>query len=135
MAGCIKRHAAVKSAAGAPFPLTLLPSGLARAYSANESGAILGGRWKLVIKGSTGTADAEALPAKRRAKELRADELVELFNLAEDPYETEDLADRHPDRVRELRTACDAFARQAVLPKTRPRSPGFQSSRVWGEGQ
>lgn len=36
MAGRINRRAAVKSMAGAPFLLTLLPSGLARAYSANE---------------------------------------------------------------------------------------------------
>jgi len=36
MAGRITRRAAVKSMAGAPFLLTLLPSGLARCYAANE---------------------------------------------------------------------------------------------------
>jgi len=103
--------------------------------AAPASGAILVGRWKLVINGSIGTADAQALPAKRRAKRQRSDELVELFNLAEDPYEKESLADEHPDKVRELRAAYEAFARQAVPPKTRPKPPGFQSPKVWGEDQ
>ena len=36
MTGRITRRAAVKSMAAAPLLLTLLPSGLARGYSANE---------------------------------------------------------------------------------------------------
>lgn len=103
--------------------------------AAPDSGAILVGQWKLVINGSIGTADAQALPAKRRAKQRSGDELVELFNLAEDPYEKENLAGKHPDKVQQLRAAYEAFARQAVPPKTRPKPPGFRSPKVWGQYQ
>ena len=101
--------------------------------AAPASGAILVGQWKLVIHGSTVTADAQALPAKRRAKGRSSQELVELFDLAEDPYEKENVAATHPDKVRELRARYEAFAREAVPPKTRPKPPGFQSPKVWGE--
>ena len=94
--------------------------------AAPASGAILVGQWKLVINGSIGTADFQA---KRR----RGDESVELFNLADDPSEKENLADKRPDKVRELRAAYEALARKAVAPKTRPKPPGFQSPKVWGE--
>jgi hypothetical protein len=59
--------------------------------------------------------------------------LVELFNLADDPSEKENLADERPDKVQQLRAAYEALARQAVPPKTRPKPPGFQSPKVWGE--
>src|SRR5439155_22198448 len=63
-------------------------------------------------------------------------ELVELFNLADDPYEKTNLAERHPEKVKELRTRYDALARQAVPPKGGGAKPAdFQSPRVWGEGR
>ena len=92
---------------------------------APASGAIPVGQWKLVINGSRGTADAQALPGKRRARRQRGDELVELFHLAEDPHEKTNLASRHPHKVQGLRARYEALARQAVAPKTRPKPPGL----------
>ena len=101
--------------------------------AAPKSGAILVGQWKLVINGSIGTAEAQALPAKPRAGQQDAEELIELFNLGEDPHEKENLAAGNPDKVRQLRARYEALARQAVGPKSRPKSPDFQSPKVWGE--
>lgn len=99
------------------------------------SGAILVGQWKLVTNGSTGTADAQALPGKRRARRRSGEDLVELFHLAEDPYEKQNLGARHPQKDQGLRARYEALARQAVPPKTRPKPPGFRSPEVWGENQ
>ncbi|MBN2475859.1 MAG: arylsulfatase [Pirellulales bacterium] len=101
--------------------------------AAPASGAILVGPWKLVINGSTGTADAQVLPGKRRARRQGGDELVELFDLAADPYEKENLAAKQPEQVQQLRARYEALARQAVPPKIQPKPPGFQSPKVWGE--
>ncbi len=103
--------------------------------AAPASGAILVDQWKLVINGSIATADAQVLPAKRRARQRGGDELVELFNLAEDPGEKQNLAEGNPERVRQLRAAYEAFARQAAPPKIRPKPAGFQSPKVWGENR
>jgi hypothetical protein len=35
--------------------------------------------------------------------------------------------------VKELRARYDAYARQAVPPKSRPMPADFQSPKVWGE--
>ncbi len=91
------------------------------------NGAIRAGNWKLVLNGHRGDADGggeEAQEEKGR---------VELFNLAEDLSEKTNLADRFPDRVKELRARLDGYARQAVPPKTKPKPKGFQSPKVWGE--
>ena len=45
---------------------------------------------------------------------------VELFNLADDPYEKNDLAETQPEKLKELRARYDALAKQAVPPKNRP---------------
>ena len=60
-------------------------------------------------------------------------EIVELFNLADDPYEKHNLARDNPARVEDLRGRYEAFARQALPPKSAPKASGFQSPRVWGE--
>lgn len=41
---------------------------------------------------------------------------LELFNVAEDPNETTNLADRHPERVRELQNRMEQLAGEAVKP-------------------
>ena len=105
-----------------------------------RSGAIRVGDWKLVLNGQTDVTDGEgaavagAVEPKNTtdAKAITA-ETVELFDLAADPRELNNLAGSHPEKVQELRERYRGFARQAVPPKARPKSPGFQSPRVWGE--
>jgi arylsulfatase A-like enzyme len=94
-----------------------------------NNGAIRAGNWKLVLNGSRADDpdDGTAQPGK-------ADKgSVELFNLADDPAEKTNLAERFPDRVKELRARLDGYAKQAVPPKARPRPKEFQSPKVWGE--
>ena len=43
--------------------------------------------------------------------------MVELFNLADDPDEKSNLANKQPAKVEELRARYDALAKQAVWPK------------------
>lgn len=61
--------------------------------------------------------------------------MIELFDLAQDPYEKTNLAGQHPEKVRELRRRYDALAKQAVTPQVAPVSPGFRSPKVWGESE
>jgi arylsulfatase A-like enzyme len=88
-------------------------------------GAIRMGDWKLVLNGSRTSVETDA--------EAPARESVELFNLAADPYEKNNIADENPARVKELRARYETFAREAVPPKFRPRPEGFQAPQVWGE--
>jgi arylsulfatase A-like enzyme len=97
--------------------------------AAPESGGIRVGDWKLVLAGGT-VLDEEAGAAPKKAQ---ARNRVELFNLANDPYEKEDVAGANPAKVKELRARYDAFAREAMPPKSRPKPAGFQSPKVWGE--
>lgn len=102
--------------------------------AAPASGAILVGPWKLVIRGDVATAEDQDKPRKPRGKRGKAArEPVELFNLAEDPYEKENLATQLPDKVEQLRARYESIAAQAVPPKIAPKAPGFQSPKVWGE--
>jgi arylsulfatase A-like enzyme len=91
-----------------------------------NTGAVRAGDWKLVVR--TGTDDPDGGPAKKDGKES-----VELFNLNDDPYEKANLADKNPEKVKELRATLAAFARQAVPPKNRPKPADFVSPKVWGE--
>jgi arylsulfatase A-like enzyme len=88
-------------------------------------GAIRMGDWKLVLNGSRTSVETDA--------EVPARETVELFNLAADPYEKTNVTSQNPDKVKELRARYEAFAREAVPPKFRPKAEGFQSPKVWGE--
>jgi arylsulfatase A-like enzyme len=102
-----------------------------------NNGAIRMGDWKLVLNG--GRPDAadgiSPVPAKRKGNRARpaGDENVELFNLAEDPYEQRNLAAQHPEKVNALRARLDAYARQAVPPKAAPKAADFVAPKVWGE--
>lgn len=127
-----------------------------------SNGAIRVGDWKLVINGqrtdSEGpdepavVADAnstDAPPAnRRRARRAAATpppakttenaqptgDRIQLFNIAEDPYEKKDVAGEHSDKVKELRAAYDRLASQQVPPKAQPnKSPDFKSPKIWGE--
>ena len=69
----------------------------------------------------------------KKAKEKKTTDVVELFNLADDPYEKTNLAERSPDRVKELRARYESYARQAVAPQSKPQDPTFKTPKVWGE--
>ena len=62
-----------------------------------------------------------------------AKESIELFQLSADPYETTNLAETQPEKVKELRARLDEFAQQAVQPKIKPKPSDFVPPAVWGE--
>jgi arylsulfatase A-like enzyme len=98
--------------------------------AAPNSGAIRAGDWKLVFHTGLGD-DPDGNPPKKKKKEVKAG--VELFDLKADPYEATNLAEKYPDRVKELRARYDTYAKGAVPPKSRPRPAGFVVPKVWGE--
>jgi arylsulfatase A-like enzyme len=100
-------------------------------------GALRMGDWKLVVNGGLAeSADGEEgddASVEKKPAAPDAGRGVELFNLAEDPSEKVNLATRHPDKVNELRTRYDAFARQQVPPKATSKAKDFKSPKIWGE--
>jgi arylsulfatase A-like enzyme len=94
-----------------------------------SGGGIRVGDWKLVLNGGRDTGDN---PAPKKKKKARG-EPVELFNLADDPSESKNLAEQMPDRVAELRARYDLYAKAAVPPRTRPKPADFKTPKVWGE--
>lgn len=68
-------------------------------------------------------------------KLVRTRKKVELFNLAEDPCEANNLADQKPEKVEELLARLVLYEQQAVAPRqSRGRKPtDFQVPEVWGE--
>jgi arylsulfatase A-like enzyme len=71
--------------------------------------------------------------AAAQAPGTAADAPVQLFNLASDPSEKNNVAADHPDKVKQLRAAYDRLAAQAVPPKNKPKPADFKSPAVWGE--
>ncbi|MGE0756377.1 MAG: sulfatase-like hydrolase/transferase [Pirellulaceae bacterium] len=100
-----------------------------------RGGAIRVGNWKLVVNGGVQEGDEAAVPAGKKKKKAKSVEGqgVELFDLARDPGEQQNLAREHPETVAELQKRLDALARQAVPPKSAPKAAGFVSPAVWGE--
>jgi len=94
-----------------------------------NTGAIRVGDWKLVLNGKIDASENDG--ARSPGEAGRA--LVELFNLADDPYEKKNLAESNPDKVKELRARYDRLAAQAVAPKIKPKAADFKSPKVWGE--
>jgi arylsulfatase A-like enzyme len=89
-------------------------------------GALRKGDWKLVLNGNAkDDPDGKVGPKKGG--------LVELFNLAKDPSEKTNLAQKEPQRVAELRARLNEYAMQAVAPKAAPKGKNFQAPKVWGE--
>jgi arylsulfatase A-like enzyme len=90
-----------------------------------NNGAVRAGDWKLVVK--NGDDDPDGGETKK------GKESVELFDLKADPYEKTNLAEKHADKVKELRATLAGFAREAMPPKAKPKPPGFVTPKVWGE--
>jgi arylsulfatase A-like enzyme len=67
-----------------------------------DTGAVRMGDWKLVLNGGSTN---------------RATQGIELFNLAKDPAEKQNLAGPRPEKVQELRARLDSFAREAAPPR------------------
>jgi arylsulfatase A-like enzyme len=99
--------------AGAPSPHDAILHNAAPA-----KGALRVGDWKLVLNGS---APEEPAAANAGRNQRAAAEVVELFNIAEDPYEKLNLADTRADKLAELRERYNAFAEEAVPPKNAGR--------------
>jgi arylsulfatase A-like enzyme len=94
--------------------------------SAPNKGALRVGDWKLVLNGSATDDEADdnraTSPNDSKPPVQRANtEVVELFNLANDPGEKLNLASDQPEKVKELRARYAALARQAVPPKNARR--------------
>ena len=104
-----------------------------------KTGAIRMGDWKLVMGGGvTETDDGEATPAakagrKKSAPKASAAHALELYNLAADPGEKNNLASANPAKASELLARYEAFAREAVPPRNKPRPSDFVVPKVWGE--
>ena len=87
-----------------------------------REGSVRIGDWKLVRNGQT-TDDEEgdaALSKEDRQKKRQADrdapDKYELFNIRQDPFEKTNLAASLPEKVRELCTRLDVYAKEAVPP-------------------
>jgi arylsulfatase A-like enzyme len=90
-----------------------------------NSGALRAGDWKLVVHRGKDDPDN---PVAKNGKER-----IELFNLADDPYEKTNLAGKNRERVKELKARLDEYAKLAVAPKPKPKPKDFVTPRVWGE--
>jgi arylsulfatase A-like enzyme len=101
------------------------------------AGGIRAGNWKLVINGNREHNDGRDPETGRVTGWIpendKSAEIVELFDLSKDPYEKTNLAAQQPEKVKELRSRYDSYARQAVAPKVAPAARGFKSPAVWGE--
>ncbi len=106
---------------GAPSPHEeiLLNSTLA-------NGAIRRGDWKLVCNGSIGANNA-GQPVDEK--------VFELFRLSEDPYESNNLMEKYPQKFQELKQRLEAYAMQADKPNIPPNKmpKGFKVPKVWGQ--
>ncbi len=91
-------------------------------------GAIRLGDWKLIVRKGVDDPDDGAT-----VKQTEADETVELYDLKNDPFETTNLAEKERGRAAALKARLEAYALQAVPPKSRPKAANFVSPKVWGE--
>lgn len=104
-------------------------------------GAIRVGDWKLVVNGQHSDAEGEGVgaaakggkKAAKKAKNAGAETRIELFDLKRDPYEKNNLAEKNPQKAKELRARLDAYAKAAVPTKQAPAPAGFKAPAVWGE--
>ena len=104
-----------------------------------REGAIRMGNWKLVRNGKdVFDEESDSGAGKKASKEDKnakrdASDTYELFNLAEDPYEKNNLAGSFPEKVQELCARLDVYAKEALPPILNRKPPGFKNPAVWGE--
>lgn len=96
-----------------------------------NNGAIRMDDWKLVLNGHRSDDGGAGVGPKTKAD----GEVLELFNLAQDLSEKNNLAAANPGKVKELRARYDALARQAVASRQAPKPADFKSPKVWGESE
>lgn len=101
--------------------------------AAPAASAIRVGDWKLIVRSVGRGAGNDVLEDEGAQPPPARGGSVELFNIAEDPYEKRDQSSVNPAKVAELRARYERLAREAVPPKAAPRSPGFRAPRVWGD--
>jgi len=102
--------------------------------AAPRKGALRMGDWKLVLNGGAAEGlDGEDSEAETKTEGKADDDGVELFDLVSDPSEKSNLAAKHPEKVKELRARYDAFAREQMPPKVKPKAPDFVTPKIWGE--
>lgn len=94
-----------------------------------NAGAIRSGDWKLVVKQGRGVDDEDG-DAKN---EPTGEPKIELYNLAADLSEKNNLSSSNPEKVKELKARYDALTKEAVPPKSKPKPRDFKSPAVWGE--
>ena len=89
------------------------------------NGAIRCGDWKLICNGDVGANNAGE-QAKR--------DVFELLNLAEDPYEKNDLSQKNPQKLQELKKRLQFYAAQAAKPNIAGNNmpDNFTVPKVWG---
>ena len=75
--------------------------------------AIRVGDWKLMINGGAGEDESDK-GAKKRATKKGAREPVALYHLSEDIGEKNNLAEKEPARLAEMRAKLDALLKDAV---------------------
>jgi arylsulfatase A-like enzyme len=103
------------------------------------SGAIRMGNWKLVLNGRVDANDVgksgtrKAAPGRMKPQGEAVVDGVELFNLADDPNERNNVAGGNPGVVQQLRAKIEAYQKAAVPPKAAELLEGHKSPRVWGE--
>jgi len=99
-------------------------------------GAIRRGDWKLVVTKPRRTP-AGKKKGRPRSRPGGQTETIELFNIAADPEEKNNLADEEPGKVRELMVRLDFYAEQAAGPRQSAagsqRPADFKVPKVWGE--
>jgi arylsulfatase A-like enzyme len=106
--------------------------------TAPASGALRFGDWKVIVHSGGASGDEEtAAPAPRKKKRQAAASApkAELFNLAEDVSEKNNLAERQPEKLKELLARYEALAKRAAKPGNQPQPAGYKAPRVWGEAE
>jgi len=89
------------------------------------NGAIRSGDFKLVHNGRLGANYTDPKPSE---------ETFELFNIADDPYEKNDLSDKNPQKLSELKQRLQSYAGRAakanIPPNKMPKD--FTPPKAWG---
>jgi arylsulfatase A-like enzyme len=89
------------------------------------TGAIRIGNWKLIWNGQISANYTGPTPQK---------DTYELFNIAQDPYEENNLIEEHPEKFKLLKHRLEHHAANAAKPNIPPNRmpPDFKTPKAWG---